>query len=183
MSEPPAQTAPSSRAKSWPGVARAGEGVDVAALRARDLGDDVRGRAEAVEPQRVRVSCEPQRARADEARAQQRRRGGVGVRVGQCEAEALVGDGELGEAAVDVVAGEAARSQRFSRPDRQNLHVPHGPTEPRHAHAVADREPVGTVAGFRDDADDLVAGDERRLRTGRVRRRRCADRSGTPRTR
>ena len=50
LSEPPAQAAPSSRAKCLRrGIAGAGEGEDLAALPARHLGDDVRRGAEAVD--------------------------------------------------------------------------------------------------------------------------------------
>ena len=88
-------------------VALARERVDLAVLGARDLDDDVRGRAEAVEPEAPGVAAHAQAAVADEARAQQRR--GLVVRepVRDREAEPLVGHGVLGEAAVDVAPGEA----------------------------------------------------------------------------
>ena len=70
----PAHSAPSSRANacaaSSPG---AGEGEDPPALVARHLADDVGGRAEAVEPEPLGVARQPQRAVADQARAQERR--------------------------------------------------------------------------------------------------------------
>ena len=52
-SEPPAQTAPSDRAKFAPPCPRAREGVDVAALPDGDLRHDVRGGAESVEAERA----------------------------------------------------------------------------------------------------------------------------------
>ena len=55
----------------------------------------------------LRVAREAKRAKADEPRAEQGRRRDVVVRCGHREAIALVGDGELGEAAVEVVAREA----------------------------------------------------------------------------
>ena len=54
-------------------VARAREGEHAPALMARHLRDDVRRRAEAVEPEPLGVAGQPQRAVADQAGAQQRR--------------------------------------------------------------------------------------------------------------
>ena len=90
-----------------PLIAGAGEGVHLAALMNGDLADHVRCRAEAVQAEAPRVAGEPQRAVADQPAAQQRRRLLVGQSVGQRQAVALVGDGQLGEAAVDVASGEA----------------------------------------------------------------------------
>src|SRR5205823_5898224 len=88
-------------------VAAAGEGEDAAALVTGDLRDDVRGGAESVDAEVVGVAGEFEGAVPDEAGAEQRRGGGVVVGVGERIAGALVGDGELGVAAVDVVAREA----------------------------------------------------------------------------
>ena len=85
----------------------------------RHLADDVRSGAEAVDPDALGVAGEAQRPVADQPGAQERRRLEVLVAVGEREAVALVGHRALGVAAVEVVAREAARSQRFSRPERQ----------------------------------------------------------------
>ena len=82
----------------------------------RDLRDDVRRGAEAVQAEPLGVAGEAQRAIADQPRAQERRRLEVAEAVRDRKAEALVGDSPLRVAAVDVVARERARSQRFSRP-------------------------------------------------------------------
>ena len=55
-------------------VALAGEGEDPPALVGRDLAEDVRGGAEAVEADPLGVADQAQRAVADQARAEQRRR-------------------------------------------------------------------------------------------------------------
>ena len=55
------------------GVAGLREGEDPPTLVARDLGDDVRRGAEAVQPESLGVSREPQRAVADQAGAEERR--------------------------------------------------------------------------------------------------------------
>ena len=53
-------------------VTRARSREDLASLRDRDLADDVRGRAEAVQADPLRVAGEAQRPVADEAGAEQR---------------------------------------------------------------------------------------------------------------
>ena len=73
-------------------IARPREGKNIAALRACDLGDDVRGRAEAVESDTPALAGHPQRTPADEARAQQRRGGDITPPFRQHEHEARVGD-------------------------------------------------------------------------------------------
>src|SRR5581483_380201 len=77
-------------------VARANESIDLTALVAGDLRHDVRGGAEAVEPEPVRIAGHAQRTVADEPGAEQRRRIDGGVRRGNGEAKARVGDGVLG---------------------------------------------------------------------------------------
>ena len=130
---------------------------DAPALVARDLRDDVRRGAEAVEAEPLRVAREPQRAVADQPGAEQRRRLHVGVAVRDREAEALVGDRVLRVAAVEVVAGEAravaevlaARAAVAARRRRSSR------ATARRARSAAARRPL---------ADDLVAGHERQLR-------------------
>ena len=69
-------------------------------------------------PSRSRVAGHAQRAVADQPGAQQRRGLGVAVAVGQRKAVARVGDGVLGVAAVDLVAGEARVRRTDSRARR-----------------------------------------------------------------
>ena len=135
-------------------VALARDREDAAALRPRDLRDDVRGGAEAVQPEPLGVAREPQRAVADQPRAEQRRRLEVAEPVGDREAEALVGDDPLGVAAVDVVAGEARAVAEVLAAARAEAALAARPAEPGHAEPAA-------VLGL---ADDLVAGHERQLR-------------------
>ena len=61
----------------------------------------------------------PQRPVADQPGTEQRRELAVGGAVGQREAEALVGDRQLGVAAVEVVAGEARPLAEVLAPERQ----------------------------------------------------------------
>ena len=133
-------------------VRRAREGVDLAPLPAHHLGDDVRRRAEAVDAHAPRVAAHGERPVSDQAGAQQRRHVGVGEAVGEGEAEALVGDGVLRHAAVDVAAGEPrAGAQVLAPRGAVGAHAA-GPAQPRHA------DPLGARS---DGADDLVTQDAR----------------------
>ena len=90
----PAHSQPSERANACAAVvAGAGEGEHAPPLVERDLADDVRRGAEAVEAEALGVAGHPQRAVADQPGAEQRRGLEVAVAVGQREAEARVGDG------------------------------------------------------------------------------------------
>jgi hypothetical protein len=133
------------------------------------LADDVRGRAEAVEPDAFGVlPAKPQRAVADQPGAKERR--GLQVRkpLRDRKAEALVGDRRLRIAAVDVVAGElrvhaevlaigAAKAARLV-----------DPAEPRDADALPDLEPLRPLTESLDRSHDLMTGDERQLGLGQV---------------
>ena len=115
-SEPPAQTAPSERAKFCAGgIAGAGEGIDAPALPGRDLGQNMGGGAEAVEAERRPLPGHAVTAPADQAGAQERRRlrGIDGFR--QRKAEARVGDRVRRVAAVAGIAGEQRISRTNSR--------------------------------------------------------------------
>ena len=74
-SEPPAHSAPSSRANACASASPgAGEGEDPPPLMAGDLADDVGRGAEAVEAEPLGVAGQPQRPVADQPGAEQRRR-------------------------------------------------------------------------------------------------------------
>ena len=134
-------------------VALAGEGVDGSALVDGDLADHVRRRAEAVQTEARGVAGETQRAVTDQPAAQQRGRALVGEVVGQRQAEALIGDRVLGEAAVDVAAGEPRVQAEVLAPGGAESAVAIGPAKPRDADAP-------TILGL---ADDLVAQDNRQF--------------------
>ena len=106
-SEPPAHSAPSDRANACPSASPGFVKAKMrAALPARHLAEDMRGGAEAVEADPLRVARDSVRAIPDQPGAEERRRLRVREAVREREAESLVGDRLLGEAAVDVVAGE-----------------------------------------------------------------------------
>ena len=133
----------------------------VLGLDESDLGDDVRRGTEAVETNRVRITCQAERPVSDEAGAEEGRGLRVRVALGDRKAEALVGKCQLGEAAVDVIPGEAGVvAQVLSTGDAVSAD-PARRTEPRHADACAPSEPSAAVDNL---ADDLVSEDERQLR-------------------
>ena len=126
----------------------------------RDLRDDVRGGPEAVEADPPRVAGHPQRAVADEARAQPGREFLVREAVRKREAIARVGQRELRVAAVDRIAGEARRvAEIFASGDAVSA-LAARPREPRNADALADAEPRDVRAQRGDGAHDFMARDD-----------------------
>ena len=118
-------------------VAGAGEGEDPPSLVNRNLAEDVGGGAEPVEADALGVADQAQRPVADQAGAEQRRRLLVGLAVGDREAVALVGDGELRVAAVDVVAGEAGPVAEVLATAAAVAALAAGPAEPGDPDPVA----------------------------------------------
>ena len=144
-------------------VAGAGEGEELAALVAGDLGHDVGGGAEAPDAEPTCVAGHAQGAPADQAGAEQRGGLGVAVAVGQGEAVGGVGDGELGIAAVQRVAGEAGRVAQVLVAGAAIGAGAAGVAEPGDADPPADGERGGARAAGQHLAHDLVAGDQRQL--------------------
>jgi hypothetical protein len=90
------------------GIVASCESIDLSALMLRDLSDDVRGGTESVETDSSRIAREIQCAIAYQSGAEKGRGGGVTEYVRNCEAEALICNGELGIASVDLIAGETS---------------------------------------------------------------------------
>jgi hypothetical protein len=89
------------------GVAGARKCVNVAALPARHLRNDVRCGAETVETEPARLTGHAQRTVADQPGTEQRCHFRVGVAGRDREAEALIRHGVVAVAAIDLIAGEA----------------------------------------------------------------------------
>ena len=87
-------------------ISGAREGVHRSLLELRNLGDDMRGRAKAVDAERLGVPRHAQRAMSDQPRAQQRRRGRIRVALGQRKAICSLRDCIVGIAAIDLVPRE-----------------------------------------------------------------------------
>src|SRR6185295_5609291 len=103
----------------------------------RHLRDDVRGRAEAVQAEALRIAREPQGPIADQPGAQERRRGQVVEAVRDRKAVALVGAGPLRVAAVDVVTGEPRAVAKVLSARHAVTALAARPAEPRHAQPPA----------------------------------------------
>ena len=162
----PAHTAPSASASSCDSsIAGASPGEDAPALPHRDLADETRRGAEPVQPDPLRVAREAERAEADQPGAEERRCRRVRIVGRDREAEALVGDRELGVAAVDVVAGEAGADAEVLALGEAEPAFAAGPAEPRDAHPGPGRVPF---AVGHDLADDLMAEHERELRLSKL---------------
>src|SRR6185503_11184986 len=127
------------------GVVGPGERERAPALVDRDLADDVRGGAEAVQPDALGVAAHPQRAVADQARAEERRGLEIAVALGQREAVARVGGDPRGVAAVDVEAREPGADAEVLAPARAVAARPVRPPEPGDPDARA-RLDLGAVA-------------------------------------
>ena len=147
-------------------VARPGEGEEAAALMAQHLRHDVRGRPKPVNSDERRGTRHLQGPPADQARAHQGRRRDIVVFRREREAKALVGDGQFGIAAIDLIAGEAGAIAQILVPAAAIAAFAAGPAEPRHADPVAGCEGVGAGAGRDHGADNFVARHQGQLGVG-----------------
>ena len=149
-------------------VARAGERENPPALMAGHLSDDVGGGAKPVDADRTRLAGHAQTAVADQPGAHQRRCLNIAVSGVDRKAIALVGDGQLGIAAIDLIAGKTRAVAQILTAAAAIVANPAGPAEPRHPDPVADREAVDFRPLLDNRADDLVAEDERQFRVGKL---------------
>src|SRR5215470_1045266 len=81
----------------------------------------------------------------------------------QRETEPLIGDGVLGVAAVDLIAGESCVVAEVFPAAEAVLASAVGPPQPRDARPVSNLEPVDAGSGALDRAGDLMAEDERKF--------------------
>ena len=139
------------------------ERVDGALLMHRDLRDEVRRRAEAVQAEPRASARHAIRAIADEARAQKRRGLRVGVAVGQLEGVVGIRNRVFGIPAVHVIAGEARLAAKVLAPARAVLARTARVPEPRNADPIADVQMRHAVADHVDEADDFMSGDDGHL--------------------
>lgn len=122
---------------------------------------DISRSAETVNADALRVARHAQRAIADQAGAQQRRRLDVAVLLRQVKAVAAVGNGALRETAVYRVAGKTGIVAKIF-PRRQAVAaMPARVANPGHAHPVSEDEPRHAHAEPGDRADDFVTWNDR----------------------
>src|SRR5213078_4498911 len=137
VSASPAQTAPRSSANC---VAGAREGEHTPSLVARHLRYEVARGSEPVDAEPLRGARRGERAVADEAGAQERRRLRVAQPLGQGEPERRVREDAVGVAAVEGVAGERGAVAEVLAAGAAVGTFAAGPAEPRDADAVAGAE-------------------------------------------
>ena len=144
------------------GLARAH--VDLQVAGARDLDGDVRRGAEAVHAEAATGAHGGQRERAiaDDARAQQRRRLHVAEHRGNRVRVLLVHHGVFREAAVGVPAGELGALAEVLAIRRAVEARPARVAQPRDADPIALAEASRVAAARHHAADRLVAGHQRR---------------------
>ena len=150
------------------GISRASEGVDRSLLELRNLGDDMRGRAKAVDAERLGIARHAQRAMADQPRTQQRRRGRIRVALGQRKAIGSLRDCVVGIAAIDLVPREERRIAKVLLLGPAKETAAAGMPQPRNADAIATRKLEYAGPDRFDAADDLMAGYDRQARLGQV---------------
>ncbi len=146
------------------------EGVNLAAPVPRDLNAQVRARAEAVQPQPLAMLQirQADRAVADDPRAEHRRDFHVAEAFRDGDGVVFVRGDVLGIAAVGGVAREQRRVAQVFLPVLAVDAGLVGPVQPGDADAVARLEARRARAERVDHADDLVSGDDRQLRIGKL---------------
>src|SRR4030095_5583533 len=141
----------------------AGEGINVNAPMARGVDCDVRRGAESVYAQtftgrRAGNAGQPQRAKADDARAEQRRGLFVAEGFRNRVDEISRGDGVFGVTAVDQPSGERGVLAKVLFAFTAVFAHPASLMQPRDTHAVADLESRHSRPNLLDASDDLMAG-------------------------
>ncbi len=143
-------------------VARAGEGVDLAALVACDLGDEVCRGAEAVQTDAVGLRARHGvGAPADQPGTQQRSSLGIAVALRNREDMACIGQHLIGITAIALPAGEFGLRTEIFPPGQTVRTAAAGPAHPRHADTLPHRQPGDTRPQCADASHDLVAGHHR----------------------
>ena len=134
----------------------------------RDLGDNVRRRAEAVEAEALGIARHRECAVADKPGAEQGCSLGVAPVAAHGQAVALVGDAVVAIAAVPRVAGEERVGAQVLPPAPAIAAGAAGPAEPGDADALPIAEALDTRAQGRNSAHDLVPRHDRKPGLGEV---------------
>ena len=149
-------------------VAGPDEGEHPATLGARDLGDNVRRRAEAVEAEALGIARHRERAVADKPGAEQGCSLGIAAVAAHGQAVALVGDAVVAIAAVPRVAGEERVGAQVLPPAPAIAAGAAGPAEPGDAHALPFGQALDARAEGRNSPHDLVPRHDRKPGLGEV---------------
>ena len=145
-------------------VGRSGECENFAALVNRDLPDHVRGIAETVNAEAMRVASFAIGAVAEHAGAQKRRRLDIVVFVRQMKTKSRVRNGELGVTPINSVAGKLRAVAKVFALRSTISAFPVRPAQPRNANSVTGGKSLDVLAYLFDASNDLMPGDERQFR-------------------
>src|SRR5262245_43758756 len=130
----------------------------------RNLCNDMRGCAKAVDSERACIARFDQRTIADETGTKQRRRGRVIVGFGNPEAKTLVGYREFGVAPVEGIAGETRILAEILQSGLAEDARAARPAEPGYAHPIAHGKSLTSWSDSTHASHDLVAWDQREFR-------------------
>ena len=145
---------------------RSGEGIDLPALMDSNLGNDVCRASETVNPEVSGLldrTCHHQRTVANQARAHQRGRLDVAVRLIQRKTKSRFGHGEFGVAAIDRVTGEPGVVTQVFPVCFAILTMAAGPAKPRDPDAGPHPEIVDPGTAFHNFSDNFMPGNERKF--------------------
>src|SRR5260370_322481 len=129
-----------------------GECVGLAVWPDRNVGKEMGGGAEAVDPKSLPLARHPVAAPADQARAQPRRKRRILDRLGQGKAVARIADRVGGVAAVAGVAGEQRPVAQVLAPAAAIGTDSPGPAEPGNAYSGAHAKPANALPDRRTTA-------------------------------
>ena len=147
-------------------VAGPGKGIDFAPLPARDLRQDVRRRAKAIEAQMFALARQFQGTPADQPGTQQRRQVNGVAGFAQWKGKARIRDRGGRKPAVARIAGEQRRIAQIFAPAATEPADPAGMTEPRYPDTIADRQPVNPRPDCIDPPDHFMPRHDRRIGVG-----------------
>src|SRR5205823_2433477 len=153
-------------------ITRSSESVNLFLFVKRDLRDEMRGVAKTINAEPFRIASFSIRSVTKHSRAEERRKIDIVVFIRQGKTISRVGDGELGVAAVDVIASKFSFIAKIL-PVRSTISAfAVGPAEPWNADTISNRKVRGAsrtgvglalnrFADLFDAADDLVAENQR----------------------
>src|SRR5579863_4660334 len=141
----------------------AGAGIHVGSPVPRDLNGDVRSRAKTVEgePLAALDARKPQRTESDNSGAEKRRGLIVGKGIGNRIDELFGSDGVFGVSAIDGVAGESRMVAEIFFAGAAIFAGAVRAVKPGDPHARTEREAARAFSEFFNNADDLMAGNQR----------------------
>jgi hypothetical protein len=136
----------------------------------RDLGSEMRASAKTVNAECATRSylTGQERPIADDAGAQQRRRGDLVEPIGQPVAEPFVDTAVIGVSAVEVPTGEAGRFAQVLLASAAEPTAAVRTGEPRDADMITNSEAGAVLAYFVDNANDLVTWHHARAPRGQI---------------